>query len=99
MYRPPATHSASRVPETSSCNRLAAGTDSTSRASSTAVVIPWRATSGSVTRDTTAASRVSGKRALVVNREHDADPAVALADAFSAANRQLTTLEAAKHPG
>lgn len=46
-----------------------------------------------------AASRVSGKRALVVNREHDADPAAALADAFSEANRELAALEAAEHPG
>lgn len=99
MYRPPAMHSASRVQETSSCNRLAAGTDSTSRARSTAVFIPWRATSGSVTRDTTAASRVSGKRALVVNREHDADPAAALADAFSEAHRELAVLDAAERPG
>lgn len=42
---------------------------------------------------------VSGKRALVVNREHDADPAAALADAFSEANRELALLEAAEHPG
>ena len=42
---------------------------------------------------------VAGKRALVVNREHDADPAAALADAFSEANRELALLEAAEHPG
>lgn len=42
---------------------------------------------------------VSGKRTLVVNREHDADPAAALADAFSEASRELAALEAAEHPG
>jgi putative phosphoribosyl transferase len=42
---------------------------------------------------------VSGKRALVVNREHDADPAAALAAAFSEANRELAALEAAERPG
>jgi hypothetical protein len=42
---------------------------------------------------------VSGKRRLVVNREHDADPAAALAAALSEANRELAALEAAEHPG
>lgn len=42
---------------------------------------------------------VSGKRALVVNREHDADPAAALADAFSEAHRELAVLDAAERPG
>jgi len=42
---------------------------------------------------------VSGKRTLVVNREHDADAAAALADAFGEAKRELAALEAAEHPG
>jgi len=35
-----------------------------------------------------------GGREMVINREHDDDPAVALDEAFAAAHRQLDTLSA-----
>jgi hypothetical protein len=35
-----------------------------------------------------------GGHQIVINREHEDDPAIALADAFAAAHRQLDTLQA-----